>query len=440
MNSIGDISKWALNIRKLGYPFASETDFKTAVENLQNSKTSIESIDDLFENIGKNLIFEDNCCKITFRTNKIPWKSVAGQFRAGRVKSAFCTIGMFASNITVKDEELLQSYLKLIVPEYHMSLYNRTLIKAADLYPELQFIPKSSKHLEAMLGPNVRKIIDNGIVQMQDASSSNSLTINGFYGKLLKSSDKSMYIRLFESLQYLPGCYYVTHTSGSLTSCKIETKSCGSKDSCKELETDMPNIYIFMLYLLKKSMEGDESFKHLLQQLNETLTNKITDEASIETILQDPTEANKVYTFQSILKLPIGTCTFYVEKINEISACKPNETFTSKTSANNELSNETTMHHISKNNTVLMLLVDLSLGTSIDFLNLQQKETFEYKTPNRIFRNVPWLYWIVLVVAFIILLILSVKVTLLKRNKNNVVTQVVTPQRYSSVGNQNYIR
>ena len=94
------------------------------------------------------------------------------------------------------------------------------------------------------------------------------------------------------------------------------------------------------------------------------------------------------------------------------------------------------MHHISKNNTVLMLLVDLSLGTSIDFLNLQQKETFEYKTPNRIFRNVPWLYWIVLVVAFIILLILSVKVTLLKRNKNN----VVTPQRYSSVGNQNYIR
>ena len=87
-----------------------------------------------------------------------------------------------------------------------------------------------------------------------------------------------------------------------------------------------------------------------------------------------------------------------------------------------------------------MLLVDLSLGTSIDFLNLQQKETFEYKTPNRIFRNVPWLYWIVLVVAFIILLILSVKVTLLKRNKNNVVTQVVTPQRYSSVGNQNYIR
>ena len=262
MHSIGNMSQWAYNIRKLGYPFASETEYQLAITNLKKSKTNINSIDELFENIDNHLVFEDNICKYVHQNDKLPWKSVTNKFRSGKIKLAFSSIGMYASNITNEDEELLQSYLKLIVPEYYMFLYRQTLITAYEMYPELQFIPISSKHLENMLGSNAKHMIDIGIKKMQEINP-NSSTINGLYAKLSKDQDKTMFVRLFESLQHLPGCYYATNDGSSLKSCKIESRSCNniidSENVCEENDRDTSNIYTLMSYLLEKTKENDKS-------------------------------------------------------------------------------------------------------------------------------------------------------------------------------------
>ena len=432
------LREWTQAIRDLSHPFLTEADFKVAVAKLGAIKTNIPDIDALFEKLTTisgdkttDLIYWDDKTLLTTPVNKktMVWQYLIRYLRGGEINKGFKALGT-SFTVSADSEQLLQSFLEFITPEFYNSRYDFDYAIASKKYPDLMIKPSTGTECKSKLKLPTIRMIESAMRQLK-AKYPNNLIINGMYSCFSMDPHVDLYDRLVDSMIQTNGCYLLHNSNGQITSCKIGGRTCNStvnKSCLCKTENGLcgtSNPYSFMQYLLYGKTNNDTDAIKLLVELNDILTVKLTDQTSLAAIMENYKECAKVYHFQlKTYKDKVETwnpCTV-VPDANDVIACDNTLPYYVANSANNALPTEYNTfkyQHID----LLSVFIDLTYGTQIDIMGIRpimpinRDETETKPEP----KNKIWI-WVVIIGVFIIVIIAIILVLMkyLKHASKNI--------------------
>ena len=426
--STAKIKIWAQAIREMGYPFASLEDATVSVSKVREIKTDIKDLDNMMElvtNLDNHIIeFDFNiwCC------NTKTWAEIVNtHLRAGNLKTACQEMGIIV-NISPFSERTLKVYLQDVTPEYYTQLLNDQITIAKIMYPELIQYPQTGKELSDSIGLETKKLIENGLQKIFDKYPNKPL-ISGIFNCISSDNSIDIYDRIVESVLQRSGCYLLYNNYGNLSSCKIQNRTCknpftrGCRCNSEQLaKSGTSNTISFMTYLVTN--KGAPDVDKLIDELNEKLTNKLIDLTSINNIVQNAKDQTAVYYFQTKTynksnPEPFSPCAV-LNSTATVIACDVGDFNNTRTSSNNNLDYNYAMQKLAQNSSVLDSLVDISLGTGIDFLYLNKTPTCPECPYNKKYSTLVWFFIILFILLFVGLLWFVYAISNIKqKNYNN---------------------
>jgi hypothetical protein len=385
---------WTQTIRNLCHPFANETDFNAALDAFRNAKTGIQS----YDSIDLPIVYDQHVAKI----NGILFLDPAAYLRSGRINLALVTANV-SQSIPTADEKQFQSKLIYITPEAFEDQFDHDVIVAHTKYPALNVHFATIDAMRAAVSETFLLSIDNQIRKKNPKD----VNVRGMFACLNMDTTEDVYTRYFTSMQQRQGCYYLFNMNGAIGSCKIQARTCDvntRKCACQSdtlLGTSNP--FVFMRYLVRKNVTD------LKAQLNEKLTLKLTNEASINAIMADYDQLYIVYKFQVDNNNDAFSPCEMADKTTSMCACEPSLPFFNANSANNILSSRYRTAAMGNTQGFVDTLLDLSYGLRIDLLNiginipLFEEESVIIPTTNN--NNNKNTIFLIIIIVFIVLMV-----------------------------------
>ena len=423
------INTWATAILNLSRPINTVDNFNAAIKEWSSIKLNIGNIDKLvleicnIKNTSKDLIEYNSTDYIVVCTQnkRYSWKYLVSFWLSGKIKQV-CSILGAKTRISNADESALQ--FELIQYSYYQvyKLYMQ-YDNAVKVYPELAILGTSGENLKGQISKDLQKTIEDGLKEVSELYPATIL-----YGTICMFStekNRDQYERLYQTLDIAPGCYriYVNKSNRPISStCKIVGRSCANKNTLNTCDNDQidpdnrdgrgSNPFIFLNYLVQGNTIGNVDTLAITNELNATLTNKLTDLASINIIMNHPSDVLIVYNRQLLEHPKFDDCSIMKQK-DGVVGCDASLIMYDKDSANNVFTSTVSVFSVLKDQyNLLHLLLDLSNKTKVNILNLDD----DGKKLEPIINNNIWLF--ITLIGFIVLVIVIGIILYLTTNYN----------------------
>lgn len=379
------VSQWCTKFRTLANYTSTEDVYIQYAKEWKESKLNLKTIDKLIETIIDNYLYRDpdnGYVYIKFQTDII-LREISPFFLSGRIILMLNRFQFMPNTvISIKDETKLASILKLITAEYHIAKFNFDFIPLAEIYyTGFNYKPNNAINLERGLGKLDKQLFEAGLAALEQKYPGQK-TANGLFSRISLDKTRNPYERFWEAFTTINGCYKLTNRLGNVSSCKLKNRSCQlnvrNMYTCDENESDgCSNVYNFLLYAVSSN---DPIAIMTLQQLNGILTSKnfqpLLNLADVSQLLGEVVDERytTVFEFQKNFYKNYSEpwdCCQAVGSLAGTAACNPMITGKDPNGAMELLPPNMAIHPIEESyKFILHTLVDLSIGTNVDFLNL----------------------------------------------------------------------
>ena len=314
------INTWATAILNLSRPINTVDNFNAAIKEWSSIKLNIGNIDKLvleicnIKNKSKDLIEYNSTDYIVVCTQnkRYSWKYLVSFWLSGKIKQV-CSILGAKTRISNADESALQ--FELIQYSYYQvyKLYMQ-YDNAVKVYPELAILGTSGENLKGQISKDLQKTIEDGLKEVSELYPATIL-----YGTI---------------------CMFSTEKNRD----QYERRSCANKNTLNTCDNDQidpdnrdgrgSNPFIFLNYLVQGNTIGNVDTLAITNELNATLTNKLTDLASINIIMNHPSDVLIVYNRQLLEHPKFDDCSI-MKQNDGVVGCDASLIMYDKDSANN---------------------------------------------------------------------------------------------------------